>query len=143
MIRKNSGYRPSENLNISARVLGFERNDGSQVLYNLFLLSRRQELSHSLSLFLPVLPFLLFFVKNVTFYYYKNSLPQVLSFGRELLISFLFHFIPVFRRSTRKVPTISFPSFPYPLPLSLIFPVFTTNFRCPLWAFFVEKIFLI
>ena len=93
MIRKNSGYRPSENLNISARVLGFERNDGSQVLYNLFLLSRRQELSHSLSLFLPVLPFLLFFVKNVTFYYYKNSLPQVLSFGRELLISFLFHFI--------------------------------------------------
>ena len=36
MIRKNSGYRPSENLNISARVLGFERNDGSQVLYVLY-----------------------------------------------------------------------------------------------------------
>ena len=33
MIRKNSGYRPDESLNISARVLCFERNDGSQVKY--------------------------------------------------------------------------------------------------------------
>ena len=48
---------------------------------------------------------------------------------------------PVFRRSTRKVPT--FPSFhlSHLFPWTSFFPIFTANFQCPFWAFFIEKNF--
>ena len=54
--------------------------------------------------------------------------------------------MPVFRRSTRKLPTFSaflfFLYFPL-FSIASIFPIFTANFQRPFWAFFIEKIFLL
>ena len=51
--------------------------------------------------------------------------------------------IPVFRRSTRKIPAFSYPHFLQGFLYPSIFPVFTANFQCPLGAFFIEKNFLL
>ena len=50
---------------------------------------------------------------------------------------------PVFRRSTRKVPTFSSVYFFHLFHCPSIFPIFTANFQCPFGAFFIEKNFLI
>ena len=45
--------------------------------------------------------------------------------------------IPVFRRSTRKVPTFSFSYFIHIFPGTSLLPIFTAYFQCPFWAFFI------
>ena len=50
---------------------------------------------------------------------------------------------PVFRRSTRKIPTFCFlesqkSNFTQPEN-----PLFSTKFQCPIWAFFIEKIYFL
>lgn len=51
--------------------------------------------------------------------------------------------VPVFRRSTRKIPTFCFlesqkSNFTQPEN-----PLFSTKFQCPIWAFFIEKIYFL
>ena len=52
-------------------------------------------------------------------------------------------YIPVFRRSTRKIPTFQSAPFSYCRSESSFFPGFTAKIRCPFWAFFIDKNFWI
>ena len=49
--------------------------------------------------------------------------------------------LPVFRRSTRKIPAFSFPfSVHFPIVIS-IFRIFKPKIFTPFWAFFIDKFF--
>lgn len=67
---------------------------------------------------------------------------------RKYLKKYMWHYllgivgiIPVFRRSTRKIPAFSFPfSVHFPIVIS-IFRIFKPKIFTPFWAFFIDKFF--